>query len=114
MEYEDSRIQSAAIVFTYVRCRMKLCAVHSEERDKELQTNFVTQEHEEVYCLLGCSAVVTALQPRRLNFILTAVRTSISQEPEGSQQLAIDPYPEPVESNPHPQPVSLRSILIKE
>jgi hypothetical protein len=53
MEYEDSRIQSAAIVFTYVKCRVKLCTMHSEERDKELQTNFVTQEHEEVYCLLG-------------------------------------------------------------
>jgi hypothetical protein len=41
---------------------------------------------------------------------------SVAQEPEGSSpfswQLANVPYPEPVESNPHPQPISLRSILI--
>jgi hypothetical protein len=41
---------------------------------------------------------------------------SVAREPEGSspnsQQLVTGPYPEPVESNPHPQPFSLRSILI--
>jgi hypothetical protein len=29
-----------------------------------------------------------------------------------SKQLATGPYPDPVESNPHAQPISLRSILI--
>jgi hypothetical protein len=37
---------------------------------------------------------------------------SVAQEPEGSsshsQQLTTGPYPEPVESNPHPQPISPR------
>jgi hypothetical protein len=43
---------------------------------------------------------------------------SMAPEPEGSspqsQQLATDPYPEPVESNPPPPPqaISLRSVLI--
>jgi hypothetical protein len=40
---------------------------------------------------------------------------SVAQEPEGSsphsQQLATGPYHEPVESNPHPRSISLRSIL---
>jgi hypothetical protein len=40
----------------------------------------------------------------------------VVQEPEGlslhSQQPASGPYPEPVESSPHPYPISLRSILI--
>jgi hypothetical protein len=41
---------------------------------------------------------------------------SVAQEPEGSsprsQQLSTGPYPESVESNPPPPPVSRRSILI--
>jgi hypothetical protein len=40
----------------------------------------------------------------------------VAQEPEDSsphsQQPATGPWPEPVESNPHPQPISLRPILI--
>jgi hypothetical protein len=54
-----------------------------------------------------------------LNQIMACVATinSVAQEPEGSpphsQQLATGPYPEPVESNPHPlEPISIRSILI--
>jgi hypothetical protein len=45
------------------------------------------------------------------------VRTnSVEQEPEGSsphsQQLATGPCTEPVESNPHPQAISVRSNLV--
>jgi hypothetical protein len=49
-------------------------------------------------------------------FMEVMTTISVAQELEGSsqhsQQLAIAPYSEPVESNPHPQPFSLRSILI--
>jgi hypothetical protein len=49
-------------------------------------------------------------------FIEVMITISVAQKLEGSsqhsQQLAIAPYSEPVESSPHPQPFSLRSILI--
>jgi hypothetical protein len=53
----------------------------------------------------------------RNNFCKWRMTNSVAQEPEGSspqsQQPATSPYPEPVESNPHPpKPIYLRSILI--
>jgi hypothetical protein len=43
--------------------------------------------------------------------MMVMITNSMAQEPEGSsqhsQQLTIGPYPEPVEYNPPPQPISL-------
>jgi hypothetical protein len=39
------------------------------------------------------------------------ITNSVAHEPEGSSphsQLATGPYPDPVESNPHPNPISLK------